>query len=198
MTHEASKAVVRRSHDIRFATRYFRGDGIDIGAGNDCLGQFSRYFPLMRSCRAWDLPDGDAMTLTSVADMSYDFVHSSHCLEHLVDPYHALNNWIRVCRQGGHLVLMIPDEDLYEQGVWPSTYGVGHNWSFTIHKRSSWSPVSINVFELLKTFDDDVDVLKVELLDTGNMRHQPRWDQTLGPLAESAIEIVLRRRVKLD
>jgi len=31
--HETSKAVLRRLHDSRYITRYFVGDGIDIGAG---------------------------------------------------------------------------------------------------------------------------------------------------------------------
>ena len=31
--HECSKAVARRLHDARFATRWFVGDGIDVGAG---------------------------------------------------------------------------------------------------------------------------------------------------------------------
>ena len=51
--HETSKALMRRLHDSRFATRYFVGDGIDIGAGGDVLGQYTELFPLMRSCRAW-------------------------------------------------------------------------------------------------------------------------------------------------
>ena len=57
--HETSKAVMRRVHDSRFVTRYFVGAGIDIGAGKDQLGQYHELFPGMRSCRAWDLPDGD-------------------------------------------------------------------------------------------------------------------------------------------
>ena len=71
---------------------------------------------MMSSIRTWDWEDGDAQFLASVADASLDFVHSSHCLEHLVDPAEGLNNWVRVVREGGYVIVTVPDEDLYEQG----------------------------------------------------------------------------------
>lgn len=192
--HECSKAVMRRLHDARFATRYFIGDGIDIGAGPDSLGRYREMFPGMRSCRAWDLPDGDAQLLATIADASVDFVHSSHCLEHMRDPAAALANWIRVTRPGGHLIITVPDEDLYEQGVFPSTYNSDHKWTFTVTKQASWSPRSINLTGFLADVSDRVQVLKVELLDaTFHYLGAPRFDQTMTPIGECAIEIVLRR-----
>jgi SAM-dependent methyltransferase len=44
-----------------------------------------------------------------MADGSFDFVLSSHCLEHLANPLAALREWLRVCRDGGHLVLVLPN-----------------------------------------------------------------------------------------
>ena len=194
MAHETSKQATRRSADRRCATRWMRGEGIDIGCGYDSLANLVSFFPLITSVRSWDLPDGDGMLMEGVEDSSFDFVHSSHCLEHLHDPYLAMQNWIRICRDGGHLIVTVPDEDLYEQGVWPSTFNTDHKWSFTIAKRQSWSPKSVNVFDLLGHFVDDIDVLKVELLDSGFVYAQPRHDQSLGALSESAIEFVLRRK----
>ncbi len=112
MSNETSKQMQRRSVDHRFATRWIRGDGIDIGCGPDPLSNFSEYFPLMKSLRPWDLPDGDAMLMAGVADDSFEFVHSSHCLEHLVDPELALKKWVRICKPAGHLIITIPEEDL--------------------------------------------------------------------------------------
>lgn len=43
------------------------------------------------------------------ADAAYDFVVSSHCLEHLANPLAALAEWWRVTRPGGHLLLIVPD-----------------------------------------------------------------------------------------
>ena len=136
---EASKAMTRRLHDVRYASRYFVGNGIDIGAGNDSIGLYAEWFPGMRQVRAWDLPDGDAQLLQSVADESLDFVHSSHCLEHMRDPVEALRHWFRVLKPGGHLVCVVPDEDLYEQGVFPSTFNSDHKWTFSLWKAASWS-----------------------------------------------------------
>jgi hypothetical protein len=53
--HEMSKSVFHRIKDSRYALRYLVGDGIDIGAGPDSLAQYAEFFPLMNSCRAWDL-----------------------------------------------------------------------------------------------------------------------------------------------
>ena len=192
--HETSKAMIRRSYDKRYATRWLVGTGIDIGAGNDSIGNYRPMFPMMSAVRAWDLVDGDAMYMDGVADDSYDFVHSSHCLEHMRSPSRALSNWIRICKPGGYLVIMVPDEDLYEQSVWPSTFNTDHKWSFTIGKASSWSPQSINLIELLKTVVDRVAIQKIELLDTNYLYGAERFDQTMTLVGESAIEIVLQKR----
>lgn len=194
MANETSKQMMRRCSDRRFATRWIVGDGIDIGCGPDPLSKLADFFPLMRSLRPWDMPDGDAMLMQGVADDSYDFVHSSHCLEHLVDPLRAMSNWVRICKPGGHLVVTVPDEDLYEQGVWPSTFNSDHKWTFTILKPRSWSPRSISVLNLLAAFQEQVEILKVEKLDSGFDYRLPRVDQTRGGLAESAIEFVLRKK----
>jgi SAM-dependent methyltransferase len=190
---ESSKAVMRRLHDSRFATRYFMGDGVDIGAGPDPLGNYAQLFPGMQSCRAWDMPDGDAQVMESVADNSFDFVHSSHCLEHMVDPAQALGNWLRVLRPGGHLIVTIPDEDLYEQGVFPSTFNDDHKWTFTIAKATSWCERSLNLTDLVTRFAATAKVLKIELLDATYQNLDQRFDQTLTPVGECAIEMVMRK-----
>ena len=204
--HETSKSILRRIFDQRFATRYLvgdgdgdgDGDGIDIGAGADSVGNYGPLFPHVRSVRPWDVPDGDAMLMAGVADASLDFVHSSHCLEHLADPYTALFHWIRICRPGGHLIVVVPDEDLYEQGVFPSTFNPDHKWTFTIGKRQSWSPRSVNVLDLLSRFNDKADTLKIERLDYAYMYGHQRFDQSQLPATETAIEFVLRKRTAED
>lgn len=190
---EASKSMMRRLHDSRFATRYFVGAGIDIGAGNDPIALYREFFPAMQAVRAWDLPDGDAQLLEGVAGQSLDFVHSSHCLEHMRDPVQALQNWFRVLKPGGHLVCVVPDEDLYEQGQFPSTFNADHKWTFTLWKAASWSKQCLSVFELLPRLGATAQVLKVELLDASFRYGLPRFDQTCTPVGECAIEIVLRK-----
>jgi SAM-dependent methyltransferase len=191
--YEASKAVMRRLYDSRFATRYFVGSGIDIGCGPDPISQYSEQFPLMESCRSWDMPYGDAQYLESVDDNTFDFVHSSHCLEHMVDPKTAMTHWLRVLKPNGHLVITIPEEDLYEQGIFPSTNNDDHKWTFTIAKAKSWSNKSINLASFLAEFSDAAQILKIELLDASFRYGLQRFDQTLTPIGECAIEFIMRK-----
>jgi SAM-dependent methyltransferase len=51
----------------------------------------------------------EATDLHGVPDNSYDFLLSSHCLEHVANPLAALREWRRVVRPGGALVLILPD-----------------------------------------------------------------------------------------
>jgi SAM-dependent methyltransferase len=198
--NETSKSIFSKIKDSRYATRYFVGDGIDIGAGPDPIVHYHEFFPLMRSCRVWDMPDGDAELMGGVGDGTFDFVHSSHCLEHMRNPAIALNNWLRILKPGGHLVCLIPDEDLYEQGQFPSTYNGDHKHTFTIWKQRSWSSHSINLFDLLSATAHAVEIKKIELLDAtyrynfNQYIQKPRFDQTLTPVGECAIEFVLKKK----
>lgn len=192
--NECSKATVRRLHSPGFATHYFVGDGIDVGSGSDPLTRSMPFFPMIRSVKLFDTPDGDAQILSAIPDDHYDFLHSSHCLEHLRDHFEGLRHWIRVVRPGGYLVVLVPDEDLYEQGVWPSTFNRDHKHTFTICKFHSWSPVSVNLTDLFAAVSDRADVVKVELLHQTFQAGVPRRDQTQSPIGECAIEFVLRKR----
>jgi SAM-dependent methyltransferase len=203
MGNECSKAVMRRINQAGY-NRYFKGRGIDIGAGTDSLGnsdglgRYLQQFPTMISCSGWDIENGDAQYMKGVADSTYDFVHSSHCLEHMVDPYVALMNWIRIVRPGGYLIITIPDEDLYEQGgkvengKFYSTYNGDHKRTFTIMKKGSWSPVSVNVVDLLSKMQFNLKIIKLELLDQSYQYGLPRHDQT-GGIAECAIEFIIQK-----
>lgn len=199
MSHECQKSIHRRLHDPAFHQFYFVGDGIDIGAGPDGLSNYAKLFPRIRSVKDWDMPDGNAQLMAGVPDDTFDFVHSSHCLEHMRDPHEALRNWWRILKPGGHLIVMVPDEDLYEQGVWPSTFNGDHKWTFTIWKPegSSWSRASVNVGELLTCIEGAhpigrAKVLSVRLLESTFIRGIPRCDQTQGA-GECAIEFIVRK-----
>ena len=51
----------------------------------------------------------EATALHGIADNTYDFLLSSHCLEHTANPLAALHEWKRVVRPGGYIVLLLPD-----------------------------------------------------------------------------------------
>ena len=196
--HELSKSIQRRLHDANFIIRYFVGEGIDIGAGPDPLTQYFELFPLMTGVRAWDISDGDAEYMNGCNDAQFDFVHSSHCLEHIRNPEIALKNWLRILRPGGHLIVMVPDEDMYEQGVFPSTFNSDHKWTFSVFKTSSWSRRTRNLLDLITALGEGVDLIKIEQL-TGSYRFSlPRQDQTQTPIGEAAIEFIIRKRTKTE
>ncbi len=190
-----SISLQRRIADQRFATRYFVGNGLDVGGGIDSLALFAEFFPLAKTISRYDLENGDAQLLKNVDDRAFDFLYSSHCLEHLRNPKEALANWLRIVKTGGHLVVQVPDEDLYEQGQWPSRFNSDHKLTFTMSKPSSWSPVSVNVLELLQGFASQAQIISVGLIDQG-YRYGLKGrgiDQTRTPLAECGIEFVLKK-----
>lgn len=192
---EQTKASMRRYRDGAFHSRYFVGDGIDIGGKPDPLPRFQNQFPLILSCRLWDLEDGDAQTMAGVPDASFDFVHSSHCLEHMRDVDEALSNWARIVKPGGYLVITIPDEDLYEHGIWPSRFNTDHKWSFTIHKPQSTMPNSINVLDLALRFSDRLALERLwQISDFFNPAYPAHVDQSMLPYTECAIEIIWQKR----
>jgi len=157
------------------------GAGIDIGCGPD---------PITPQVRRFDLEDGDANQITRHVSERFDFVFSSHCLEHMENPREALHQWWELVKPGGHLIVIVPDEDLYEQGVFPSRFNQDHKFTFTIAKAQSWSPVSINVMDLAQSLPDGKVVslvLQDQNYDRTLYRHGPlpklpRWVRKLADL----------------
>src|SRR5579859_7890608 len=132
---EASKTRKVRGPD--FERRYLTGKVIDIGAGTDLV---------CTRAESFDVADGDANFITKYrAPETYDTVHSSHCLEHLYKPDEALREWWKLVKPGGYQVLVVPHEDLYEQGFWPSIFNRDHKATFRLDGSSSWSPVSFDI-----------------------------------------------------
>jgi len=132
--NEQSKAAQRRRvvMDSRFAERWFVGRGLDVGCGSDPLSKVD--YPNIIEIVPYDIVLGNAsgQLLPEIRDAEFDFVHSSHCLEHLVHPRIALANWVRVVKPGGYLICTVPEEFLYEQGHWPSRFNADHKHSFTL------------------------------------------------------------------
>ncbi len=128
-----------------FERSVLTGKGIDIGCGPD---------PVSPDARRFDVEEGDAGNILNHVSEKFDFVYSSHCLEHMSDPKKALRGWWELVKPGGHLFLIVPDEDLYEQGVFPSRFNPDHKVTFTIAKMRSWSPVSMNLLDLISALPD--------------------------------------------
>ncbi|MEO7412905.1 MAG: methyltransferase domain-containing protein [Opitutaceae bacterium] len=91
--------VVGRIDNVNFSTRTAWEAGLQDG------GKF-QFDPRRAPGTQWIR---EAADLNGIADGGYDFVLSSHCLEHLANPLRALREWRRVVKPKGHLVLILPD-----------------------------------------------------------------------------------------
>lgn len=67
------------------------------------------------------------------ANGTVDCVHASHMLEHVLFPEEHLNEWFRILRVGGTMILMVPHAFLYERRmtVPPSRFSPEHFRSYT-------------------------------------------------------------------
>jgi SAM-dependent methyltransferase len=51
----------------------------------------------------------DAINLSRISNESYEIMLSSHVLEHVANPLKALNEWKRILKIDGYLVIILPD-----------------------------------------------------------------------------------------
>lgn len=125
MSKETSKAKALREQHNHFL-KYFVGEGLDIGPGDDILDTpYGNVTP-------YDITEGNANYLSIIEDGTYDFVYSSHCLEHMKDIPLALKHWVRVLKPGGVLYITVPDWILYEHERWPSIFNGDHKATFSL------------------------------------------------------------------
>jgi len=52
----------------------------------------------------------DAVDISSIQNESYDFVFASHSLEHIANPIKALKEWLRIIKDGGFIILIVPEK----------------------------------------------------------------------------------------
>jgi len=158
----------RKSNRLRgeaLNLQLFSGSVIDIGCGPDLVVPHATPF---------DLEHGDAQRILDYfPPQSFDCVHSSHCLEHMRDPAKAIAQWWGLVKVGGHMVTVVPDEDLYEQGFWPSLFNGDHKATFRIAKRESWSLVSHDIGELVAALPG-AEIVEARVQDDGYDRRLMR------------------------
>ncbi len=97
--------------------RFCEGDGLDVGYGGDPIAPHAICMDLPQKYAAYESHvqhlHGDAPDLRWFRDGALDWVYSSHVLEDFQDTAAVLNEWLRVLRVGGRLILFLPDEQLY-------------------------------------------------------------------------------------
>jgi SAM-dependent methyltransferase len=101
------------------ALHFCKGNGLDVGGGK---------WPLPGST-VIDLQNGgDAMALP---DGLYDYVFSSHCLEHLENPVAALEHWKSRLKPSAALFLYLPHTDMI---YWRTTRNRKHLHEWEPHQ----------------------------------------------------------------
>ena len=184
---EASKT--RRLRGSAFYDKYLAGSVLDIGCGTDLVVPHAQPF---------DREHGNANRITSFipSGNKYDCVHSYHCLEHMRDVPGALAQWWSLVRPEGHLIMAVPHEDLYEQGVWPSIFNHDHKATFRLRAAETWSPVSYDLEELLSGLPG-AEIVEVVLEDDGYdyrlKGHGMTRTASLVVLARKARKAIMRR-----
>lgn len=160
---ESSKSNQYRSP--KFFADYLSGAVLDIGCGND---------PVVPNARPFDRIHGNAeKILDHFAPASFDTVYSSHCLEHMSNVPGILADWWALVKPGGHLIMVVPHEDLYEQGFWPSQFNSDHKATFRLDTPSTWSPVSYDVRQLVSALPGS-EIAELAVQDQGfNYRWLP-------------------------
>lgn len=127
--------------DYQFYSKFFKGkSGLEIGGSSKIFQPFN-LLPLYPIVKALDgcnfftqtiwggcLEEGqkyyyasnktkgcqyvsEAGELKQIPEKKYDFVVSSHCLEHLANPLKALKEWIRILKPQGVILVVVPDKN---------------------------------------------------------------------------------------
>ncbi len=175
---ETSKAKQRRERE-NFFENYLQGSGLDIGFGGDLV---------VPNARGWDFEHGDAQYLNGLNNEQFDFVYSSHTLEHMQDHAAALKNWFRVLKKGGYLIIYIPHRDLYEKKkTLPSRFNPNHTAFFLIDKDEA--PDTIGIIPLIKRNLNNYEIIYAKECNEGKTVNDPQLHSD----GEYSIEVVLKK-----
>ena len=192
---ETAKNYTNRLQNGDFIN-YLHGTGIDIGGGSDCL----RLPPDTGGVLLWDIKDGDAQYIHNLDDNQFDFVYSSHCLEHMRDITRAFTNWLRICKPGGYLYICVPHETYYEKGIWPSINNSDHKHSFTVDKPSSM-PANVVIKNFLTKFNDWIEVIDIR---ENLMNYHFDWNNDIDQTAIeeenicAQIDFIVRKKADME
>jgi SAM-dependent methyltransferase len=100
-------AVFRQIYRLPIYDYFMSLDNCDFSQNNTWATHKQVYcFSKRRPCGKTYFSEGSVLPF--IADNTYDFLLSSHNLEHMANPIKALKEWQRVVKTGGHLVIVLP------------------------------------------------------------------------------------------
>lgn len=99
---------------------YCQGYGCDIGFGGDKIKSDAIGIDLPTPYTTVggdkvDIPCDVINEPIPVVNDTYDYVYSSHLIEDLEDTLKGINEFIRILKSGGNLILVFPDQQIYEK-----------------------------------------------------------------------------------
>lgn len=152
---EESRKTYSNKIESGFFDTYMSGIGAEIGYA----GYIPGVVPILENCTGYDLntPGYDGKRIP-VADCFYDYVYSSHCLEHIIDYAQAIKEWFRVVKAGGFIITVVPHRDLYEKRLClPSIWNGDHKRFYTPSSllREFEESLPVNSFRVRHLRDND-------------------------------------------
>jgi len=97
----------------------------------------------------------EATNLSEIKSETYDFIISSHCLEHVANPLKAIEEWLRVLKTGGNILVVLPNKDLTFDNKRPIT--TFEHLLFDYERNTSENDLT-HLDEVLKLHDLTMDV----------------------------------------
>jgi SAM-dependent methyltransferase len=168
---ETSKAYERRVKE-GFFEKYVKGKVIDIGVGR--IDTHDGSDPLTPDCDTWDKDNGNAELMSSVADETYNTVYNSHLLEHLNQPILAIQNWFRILKKGGYLIICVPHRDLYERKKnMPSQWNRDHKFFILPETEELPDTKSLKAIINEALVDEPYKLISITTQDTSNNKDKP-------------------------
>lgn len=125
---EESSKTWQDKMDSGFFAKYMSGNGLDIG--------YAGYIgsnPILPTATGIDkdYPGYDGLTLP-FSDESQDYVYNSHCLEHITFSHFIIEEWFRVLKVNGFIIIIVPHQYLYEKRLnKPSKWNADHKRFYT-------------------------------------------------------------------
>ena len=148
------------------------------------------WFPVIKKRKGIDFEDTDTQYMKDFKDSSYDFIYSSHTLEHMKNVEEALFNWVRLLKKDGNLILYIPDRDLYEKKLeLPSKWNDDHKHFFTMYEQDEKSNATIAIIPFIKKKFKNLNLIYSKRCNFG-------WEPSgpeVYPKGEYSIELVYKK-----
>jgi SAM-dependent methyltransferase len=118
----ASFETIFRRLEFNEVIKYTTGIGVDIGCGLNKIHSCAIGIDIRLGVKDFGYAYGanigcptnpNYIELPWFTDASIDFVFSSHCLEHFIDPVKSVNEMRRALKPEGYLIFLLPDERYY-------------------------------------------------------------------------------------